>query len=596
MLRDKSEVPAMMPVIAEAASAMKALGLGVEGLPFALKGAELLGDASDPKRLTNYLDNFIKAKETLGDLVTTEGIYEFAKYSKASGSRLSDRYATTMGPLLAAELGGTTAGVELSAFEKVMAGGGAHADYVNMIKLGLANKSDFILTKTGEVKGLKLGHHIKDSDLAATDPDLYIKDKLLPALIAHGFDTRDKQIEAVRRIYQDRSSQDFVIKTITQMSSFESHLVALNQAMGLSAAQMLVHTDAALALSAAETQLEGLFSEMTNPAMGMFAQGLAGVAEGLAWAKSGIHSLAEWAPKSAAALSALTTSAIALGGGWLTLKTFMNFMGLGGAQAKLGAAGLSLDGAAAALDGSAAALNEAAAALATGGKAGAIENALGGKGGAIAGGAALGAGAIAGITAGVVAAGAVGGVGLGVLLDNTKLPGGKSWAELESDPHAKAVFEDHVRNLEAAQRNAERETPIGLGAVAPPDQPMAGEMAPYDGPWLTYHGKLPIPHEDETKRFASGGNLFIPDANVPGGGWPSLHDLGTWLVKEMPSVFSRPDKPVDVQGKVSGDAELHITVDASGISKTQTSLRLDGTIGRSNVVPSGDSWSGHRAH
>jgi hypothetical protein len=60
----------------------------------------------------------------------------------------------------------------------------------------------------------------------------------------------------------------------------------------------------------------------------------------------------------------------------------------------------------------------------------------------------------------------------------------------------------------------------------------------------------------------------------------------------MPSVFSRPDKPVDVQGKVSGDAELHITVDASGVTKTQTTLNLDGTIGQSATVPSGrNPWS-----
>ena len=232
VLRDKSEAPAMMPVIAEAASAMKALGMGVEGLPFALKGAELLGDASDPRKLTNYLDSFIKARETLGTLITAEDQFQFAKQSRASGFQFSDRFATQMGPLMSAEMGGETAGTILNAFEKVMRGGGAMADYKNMIALGLAREDDFVKDKTGQIHGLKLGHHIKDSDLAATDPDIYVKNKLLPALIAHGAKTLPEQLNMIRQIFRDRTSQDAVVKLVTQMSSFESHLVALTLRWG----------------------------------------------------------------------------------------------------------------------------------------------------------------------------------------------------------------------------------------------------------------------------------------------------------------------------------------------------------------------------
>jgi hypothetical protein len=604
VLRDKSEAPAMMPVIAEAASAMKALGMGLDGLPFALKGAELLGDASDPKRLTNYLDSFVKARETLGTLITAEDQFQFAKQSRASGFQFSDRFATQMGPLMSAEMGGETAGTVLNAFEKVMRGGGAMADYKNMIALGLANESDFIKDKTGQIHGLKLGHHIKDSDLAATDPDRYINEKLVPALIAHGAKSVPDQLNEIRQVFRDRTSQDAVIKLFTQAKSFESHLVALNQAMGLSAAQMLVHTDATLALSAAETQLEGLFSEMTNPAMGVFAQGLAGVAEGLAWAKSGIHSLAEWAPKSAAALSALTTSAIALGGGWLTMKTFLNFMGLGGAQAKLGAAGIALDGSAAALDASAAALNEAAAVLATGGKAGAVEGgAIGlGEKTAAAGGVGFAAKAL-GLLGDLSIAGTITAVAYGTAktiadyFNSKPTPLGKAFND--SDDAELARQQRKLDAMDRLQRYREAHTPIGLGAIAPPADlvPKPGEMAPYNGPWLSRDGKPldlgPLAPDPDWTKFGNGSFLPTEDSLHPkGGGLPSLSDLGAWLVKEMPSVFSRPDKPVDVQGKVSGDAELHITVDASGVTKTQTTLNLDGTIGQSATVPSGrNPWS-----
>jgi hypothetical protein len=586
VLRDKSEAPAMMPIIAQAASALKALGMGVEGLPFALKGAELLGDASDPKKLTNYLDNFVKARETLGTLITAEDQFQFAKQSRASGFQFSDRFATQMGPLMSAEMGGETAGTVLNAFEKVMRGGGAMADYKNMIQLGLANENDFIKDKTGNIHGLKLGHHIKDSDLAATDPDKWVNEKLIPALIAHGAKTVPDQLNEIRQVFRDRTSQDAVIKLFTQAKSFESHLIALNQAMGLSAAEMLVHKDAALALGAAETQLEGLFSEATTPAMGMFAQGLAGVAGGLAWAKSGLHSLAEYAPKSAAALSALTTSAIALGGGYLTMKAFMSFMGFGGAQAKLGAAGLALDGSAAALDASAAALGEAAAALATGGKVGALSGGAlgaGGKAGAaakVAGGTLLGA---ASTVAAITGAAYYGASTLAEYVNS--LPTGLGKPFNESDEDELARQQRKLDAMDKLQRLHEAQA-YPLGGIAPPEDlvPKPGEMALYTGPWFSRNG-VPLGAEQ----------FGPPIPEIQGPPAPSqgaLHDLGTWLTHEWPSVFSRSEKPVDVQGKVSGDAELHITVDASGIAKTQTSLKLDGTIGQSSTVPSGRSpWT-----
>ena len=356
---------------------------------------------------------------------------------------------------------------------------------------------------------------------------------------------------------------------------------------------MLVHTDAALALSAAETQLEGLFSETTNPAMGIFAQGLAGVAEGLAWAKSGVHSLAEWAPKSAAALSALTTSAIALGGGYLTMKAFMSFMGLGGAQAKLGAAGLALDGSAAALDASAAALNEAAAALATGGKVGALEGGAlgaGGKAGAAAKVAAATFLGAASTVAAITGAAYYGASTLAEYVNSVPTGLGKPFNEFDDDELARQ--QRKLDAMDKLQRLHEAQT-YPLGGIAPPEDlvPRPGEMKPYDGPWFSRNG-VPLGAEQ----------FGPPMPEVQGPPAPSqgiLHDLGSWLVKEMPSVFSRPDKPVDVTGKVTGDAELHIKVDASGMADFRTGLRLDGTIGQSNAVPSGRSrpaWGSMNAY
>jgi hypothetical protein len=41
-----------------------------------------------------------------------------------------------------------------------------------------------------------------------------------------------------------------------------------------------------------------------------------------------------------------------------------------------------------------------------------------------------------------------------------------------------------------------------------------------------------------------------------------------------------------VEGKVTGEASLHITVDASGVKTMETNVNLNGSLGKSNVVPS----------
>lgn len=557
VLQNKAEVPEMMPVIAQAESALRAGGGNAEGLPFALKGAELLGYASSPEKLQKYLDGFIKAQQTLGEFVTPESVYEFAKYSKAAGARFSERFASSVGPTLAQDMGGSTAGNDLAMFETFMQTMNNHAGAKAMVALGLAKDSDFEHLKNGEIKGLKLGHTIDDAKLAASDPDLYIKDKLIPALIAHGYDTKEKQLAALPSIFHNRSALDLVTKFIQQESTFASHLDALEKAMGL-AATSLERDSATLALGTVETGLENLASVFTNPAMPAFAFGLSKIADGLAWAT--LH-LSDWNkrfPTAAAALSVLGTSIVGVTGAVSSWKLAMGLLGQG--------AGARLTGSALALDGSAAALDRAALALSG---AGAIP-----KGAAAAGGAAIAEGA-------AVATGAEAAPGVvrsgGWLAELLGLPGLGSTGIGAAVGASAEVLARLAGPVAIATTLAELlydsdHTP-GYGLQGPSGEPsFPNDPSGRAGYPLLLDQALDRSYADE--RAAR----LDPEAHHAAG----LHNIGNG---DAPFVVA-----TDLKGTVDGHADINVHIsmdDIIGGLKREVSaiLNLRGDLGTSRVVP-----------
>jgi len=131
ILLHPEEAHELLPTAVQANAAMNAVdtsGQMAEGLGFAFKGAEVLGLAQDPKRFREYMDSFIKAQQVMGKTITPEQQYEFAKFSKASGATLSDRFKMTTGVSLAQELGAHVLGhcdvTDCATIDKVFAEAG----------------------------------------------------------------------------------------------------------------------------------------------------------------------------------------------------------------------------------------------------------------------------------------------------------------------------------------------------------------------------------------------------------------------------------------------------------------------------------------
>jgi hypothetical protein len=402
VLLKPDETPGMMPTVIAAKAAMKALGMGQEeaqGLYFGIKGAEVLGRAQSPERFKGYLDAFIRAREVMGQTITPETMYHFAQQVKASGVSLSDRFLNTVGVSLSQEMGGGQAGKSIDQFVKQIVGGfqgSQHSAAKEFVHFGLANKHDFLTTKTGEIKGLKPGRHIHDWKLAETDPDKYVYQDVLPALAKNGITSLNDQIAEIRRMFPNTMAANLVAKLTQQRPSYEQHAKLYGQAEGLQGGLDLLEHDPTAALASLTTAFQSFGAALTSPIMANAATAMSAIAKSVASWSSQIENFEKAHPD----LSKYLSGGAVVGGAGIGVAGIFGFIkGMSG--------GFGLSTAAGALDASAASLDAAAAKL--GAPAGvtkaAATGASAGAGGAL----------VATMSTGVTAAMAGGVVGLDVI-------------------------------------------------------------------------------------------------------------------------------------------------------------------------------------
>lgn len=287
VLLHPDETPHMMRSMIAAKSVMDSIdstGQLSSGLQFAAKGAEVLGLAQDPERFKKYLDAFVKAQQVMGKTITPEMQFEFAKYLKASGAGLSDRFKMTTGVSLSQEMGGSTTGQSVDQFVKQIIGGfqgNNHAAAKEFVRLGLANKDDFQLTKSGEIKGMKSGRKVLGASLAQSDPDEWVYKHLMPAMRKAGITALDDQISEVRRLFPAGRAADLVTKIITQQASFANHAKLYQEATGLGGAKAYLRNDPTVAYNSLKTSIENLAGQMTSSTLTALAPTMAGLSEAI---------------------------------------------------------------------------------------------------------------------------------------------------------------------------------------------------------------------------------------------------------------------------------------------------------------------------
>jgi hypothetical protein len=381
IMLNPEEAHSMLPIFVQATSAMNAIdrtGESAKGLNFAARGAEVLGLGQNEERMRAYVNSFIKAQQVMGETITPEMQYELAKYARASGATLSDRFKLTTGLSLSQELGGSSAGKAVDQFVKQITGGfqgNNHSAAKEFVAMGLASKNDFDATKTGEIKGLKPGHKLPGWKVAQSDPDRYVYDYLLPAFERNHITDQDAQIAQVRRMFPAGNAADLVVKLLQQRQSYENHAKLYGEAKGLDAANGTNNQDPFVALNSLTTSLSNFAGVLTQPSM----QSAAGALDYMASSLGGWQNeLSKWAQANPNAAKWAGGGALAagVGGGVIASGMLVSnlFSGFG-----LGASATALDGSAAALSTAAAELSAAAGAGAAtkGGSAAAAAGGLG---------------------------------------------------------------------------------------------------------------------------------------------------------------------------------------------------------------------------
>ena len=338
VLQDQKEIPHILPDMIKLKSIIEAQGGDAHGIGMIVKGAEVAGIANDPARLERLIQSYAKASQVMGKTITPEGFYEFLKYAKTAAQTLSDRFISTAGMSLTQEMGGSTAGTAINQFQKQVVGGFAgptsHAAGQEFISLGLADKDDFIFNKNGSIKGMKAGKHVHGYEEAMTDPDKWVYDYVVPALKKGGYDTPEKQIAEIRKMFPNSNAADLVTKIIQQQKAFENHAQLYDTAKGLEAIQTQAE-DLTVSSKSLSMSLQELGGSLALPVLGDVANLFHSVA---VKAREFTTALEQWQkvnPEAAKALSAGVFTAGAAVGIWLAkgmLSTMGSILGIGGGK------------------------------------------------------------------------------------------------------------------------------------------------------------------------------------------------------------------------------------------------------------------------
>ena len=231
-----------------------------------VKALEIAGVATDDKKLHSYINDIAKSLNAFGDQLKPEDYFDMLRYGRQASSKISERFLMTTLATLGTEFGGSNIGTALSGFNQAVVGNRfTHTAALGFVDMGLIPDQWLARTKTGEIKGIKPGGHVKDWELAQTDPDLWIKQDLLPAMAAKGI-TGDNEIAArIGQLFSNRNAANLVTQIALQQKKLEKNAGLWNLAEGLKASDLLGSRDAMTALSGVGNSITRAIAQWYDP-------------------------------------------------------------------------------------------------------------------------------------------------------------------------------------------------------------------------------------------------------------------------------------------------------------------------------------------
>jgi hypothetical protein len=225
-----------------------------------IKGLEIKGVTQHPKEFQEYMEGIAKGINVFGDTLRPYEYYEMFKYGRQASAGLSEKFILGTGPTLAQELGGEGFGAAVAQFNRLLVSGvGKKGSFEELARLGLIDKTDVAdIPGTGEGQGLKAGRKVMGWQLAQSDPNEWVKEYLLPAFDKAGIKDKDEQLREIGMLFQSQRAGQLVDLLATQQPRIGKDMALLNNAQGLSAADMAIHQDPGLAWQGLKSSIDSL--------------------------------------------------------------------------------------------------------------------------------------------------------------------------------------------------------------------------------------------------------------------------------------------------------------------------------------------------
>ncbi|HEY8126568.1 MAG TPA: hypothetical protein VIF88_14245 [Methylocystis sp.] len=364
ILPSPEEAAHVMPMVARTEAAVlqsDPTGQAAHGLPWMLKAAEIAGFGQDIEKLSRYLDGAVRAVQIMGKTVSFEQLADVVKYSGAAAPLLSEQFLNKTAAGLAQELGGSTAGLGIRSFFKLLTsnlkGPTSHPALEEFRNLELITDKDIEFSGKGKALGLLPGHFIQGHEAAAHDPAQWVWTTLLPALKAKGFTDKEDQIIEAQRLFPNSNAARLAEVLINQEQTFKRHMALFDQAAGVDGALKTAAGDPISAAKSLSTAIGDFAGTLTAPNMEKAAQVMSGLASGVASLGGSLQQFQKEHPLGAQALGAVPVGIPGVAGLQLyrlgdgVLKALRGDFGLNVSAANLNVAAVALETAAARLGG-----------------------------------------------------------------------------------------------------------------------------------------------------------------------------------------------------------------------------------------------------
>lgn len=230
-----------------------------------LKSGELRNQLS-PEQMSGFIADYAQVYEGTGGKVDPKMFYQGLKYAKSAGIGFSSDFVKYTLPGLELEEGGSTAGTMLMTTESALLGNRLKKPAsAQLRKMGILNPDNSPV----------------DQDLLVTNPFEWFQQKMMPAMKASGFNTKEQQLGFLEKIFNRNAAETGALLGINP-GNVERTGASIKRADFLNdATNKINENDPGAALGQAFASLKNLGASLAGPTIPSIISGLQGFSAAL---------------------------------------------------------------------------------------------------------------------------------------------------------------------------------------------------------------------------------------------------------------------------------------------------------------------------